>query len=96
MQCSNAIVECIQDHFEGIEFANKHKKLSLDADTLLTITIYVAMKAELTNLWGHLKLANMFSTKMIKNSKLGYVATTFEMVLFQILETEHDQLLPKG
>jgi len=54
---------------------------------MLTISIFVAMKAEIRTLWGHLKLANMFSTKMIKNSKLGYVATTFEMVLFQILET---------
>ena len=83
-------MEAITDHFEGLDFPKKHKKLSLDADTLLTITIFVAMKAEITNLWGHLKLANMFSTKMIKNSKLGYVASTFEIALCQILETELD------
>lgn len=51
---SNAIIE----HYSGVEFSNKKSKLTLDADTLINICVYVLVKAQRTDIYAHLKLAN--------------------------------------
>jgi len=55
---SNAITE----HFNGVEFSNKKSKLTLDADTLINLCVYVLLKARCVEIYAHLKLANQFAT----------------------------------
>jgi hypothetical protein len=57
------------------------KKLTLDADELLMIFIYVTLKSKLSELYGHLKLINEFSTDTLRHSKLGYYTSTLEVAL---------------
>ena len=45
-------------------------------------------------MFAHLKLANQFATSMLRNSKLGYVSSTFEVALEQVLCLETLQLQP--
>lgn len=63
---SNLIVNAITEHYADVEFEGKSKKLSVDADTMLTIVLYVVIKAKVPDLWGHIKLSNLFNTKFIR------------------------------
>jgi hypothetical protein len=33
---------------------------------MLTIVLYVVIKAKVPDLWGHIKLSNLFNTKFIR------------------------------
>ena len=79
-----------------MEFANKKSKLTLDADTLINLCVYVLLKAQCIDIYGHLKLANQFATNQIRNSKLGYVSSTIEVSIEQILTLEDEHILPTG
>ena len=52
------ISQAIIDHYNNVEFANKKSKLTLDADTLINLCVYVLLKAQCVDIYGHLKLAN--------------------------------------
>lgn len=56
------ISQGITEHFNGVEFANKKSKLTLDADTLINLCVYVLLKARCVEIYAHLKLANQFAT----------------------------------
>jgi len=84
------ISQAIIDHFSGVEFASKKSKLTLDADTLINLCVFVLLKAQCAEIYGHLKLANQFATNQIRNSKLGYVSSTIEVSIEQILTLEED------
>jgi hypothetical protein len=57
------------------------KKLTLDADQLLMIFIFVTIRSKVSELLGHLKLINEFSTDTLRQSKLGYYASTLEVAI---------------
>ena len=56
------ISQAIIDHYNSVEFSNKKSKLTLDADTLINLCVYVLLKAQCIDIYGHLKLANQFAT----------------------------------
>lgn len=57
-QCTVLISEQIKAHYDQVDFDGKNSKLQLDADALINICIYVLLKAKMTDVFAHLKLAN--------------------------------------
>jgi hypothetical protein len=90
--CTVQITKAITDFYSGVDFDGKAGKLQIDADALINICIYVLIKCKVKSIFAHLKLANQFATSMMRNSKLGYVSSTFEVALEQILGLEPDHL----
>lgn len=71
-------------------------KLALDAEQIILICMYIAIQAQLTDSFAQLKLAYQFATSYVRQTKLGYYLTTFEMALDQILNLTEDQVLQVG
>ena len=64
-QSSKLIVKCIDDFWKDIPQVDK-KKLTLDADELLMIFIYVTLRSKISEFYSHLKLINEFSTDTLR------------------------------
>jgi hypothetical protein len=60
------------------------------------ITLYVVIKSQLPDLFAHFKLAFMFSTSCIKQSKLGYCALNLNSCIEQVISLNEEELLPAG
>lgn len=60
------------------------------------IMIYVVIKAQMPDVYAHFKLANMFSTSAIKQSRLGYCAQTLSMCIEQVIALDSGEILPPG
>lgn len=59
------------------------------------IMIYVVIKSQMTDIYAHFKLANMFATRAIQNSKLGYYTQTLQMCIEEVINfDEEDMMLP--
>jgi hypothetical protein len=80
-QCTTLISDLIKAHYDKVDFDGKNSKLQLDADALINICIFILLNSQLTDIFAHLKLANQFATTYMRNSKLGYVASTFEVAI---------------
>jgi len=90
-QSSSLIVACVDKFWEDVIYKLDRKKdLTLDADSLLMIFIYVTFKAEISQMYAHLKMANQFATPSLKQSKLGYYTSTMEVSLEQVICFEED------
>eukprot|EP00347_Sterkiella_histriomuscorum_P002127 403369366 len=94
-QTSKHIVQCIDTFWKEISQVNK-KKLTLDADELLMIFIYVTLRSKISEFYGHLKLINEFSTDTLRQSKLGYYTSTMEVALSQVLTLNKQMLMQKS
>jgi hypothetical protein len=66
--------------WNGISQIDK-KKLTLDADQLLMIFIFVTLRSKLYELLAQLKFINEFSTNTLRLSKLGYCILTLEVAV---------------
>lgn len=86
-QTSKLIVKCIDEFWKDISQVDK-KKLTLDADELLMIFIFVTLRSKISEFYSHLKLINEFSTDTLRQSKLGYYTSTMEVALSEILNIE--------
>lgn len=64
-QTSKYIVKAIDTFWKDITLIDK-KKLTLDADELLMIFIYVTLRSKISEFYGHLKLINEFSTDTLR------------------------------
>ena len=91
-QTSRFIVHCIDAFWSGIPTIDK-KKLTLDADQLLMIFIFVTSRSKIQELLAHLKFINEFSTNTLRLSKLGYCILTLEVAIQQILNLDLQQLI---
>ena len=60
------------------------------------ICMYIALRARIEEFFAQLKLAQQFATSSVRNSKLGYYCTTFEVTLDQILALEKSLILEPG
>ena len=86
-QTSQIIVKCIDIFWKDIPLVDK-KKLTLDADELLMIFIYITLRSKVGELFSHLKLINEFSTDTLRRSKLGYYTSTIEVAAQQVMNLE--------
>ena len=96
---SQLIVDTINEFWLGITAIPKEKlqaKLALDADQMIMICMFIALRAQIVEFFAQLKLALQFATSSVRASKLGYCCTTFEVTLDQILALEQSQILPAG
>lgn len=84
----------MQNHYAGVDFKGKAEKLTMDADTLISVCTYLILNAEVHEIFAHLKLGNQFATGYQRSSRLGFVASTFEVAIEQVLWLE-DQYLHK-
>ncbi|CDW82331.1 UNKNOWN [Stylonychia lemnae] len=94
-QTSKYIVNCIDVFWKDIPLVDK-RKLTLDADELLMIFIYVTLRSKLSELFSHLKLINEFSTDTLRRSKLGYYTSTIEVAAQQVMNLDPTMLVDKN
>jgi hypothetical protein len=79
-QTSRFIVQAIDQFWKGVSCINKNK-LTLDADQLLMIFIFISIRSKVYELLAHLKFINEFSTNTLRLSKLGYCILTLEVAI---------------
>ena len=88
MKCITEISTCIksevQKFWDGVEV--DQKKLTLDAEQIALIYEFVAIKANVKNIFGQIRFCREFSTKFIRNMKQGFCLVTLEMALNQLVE----------
>ena len=99
-QSCKLIVSCNDEFWDGVTYIPRAKldsKLAIDVEQLVQIFKFIIIKAQIFDLFAHLKLACQYSlTPNIKLSKLGQVATTVEGCLDQIIDLEDVDLHPPG
>lgn len=91
-QTSKFIVQSIDSFWKDVNQVDK-KKLTLDADQLLMIFIFVTVRSKVYELLAHLKFINEFSTNTLRLSKLGYCILTLEVALQQIVSLDQNLIL---
>mmetsp|Transcript_43843 Transcript_43843/g.31944 ORF Transcript_43843/g.31944 Transcript_43843/m.31944 type:complete len:131 (+) Transcript_43843:1558-1950(+) len=88
---SRYIVKSIDYFWKKVKVLEK-SKLTLDADELLMIFIFVTIRSKITEILSHLKLINEFSTEALRKTKLGFYCSTMEVAAQQVLSLERDHL----
>ena len=88
MDCITEISSCIMsevhDFWRGVDVDKR--KLTLDAEQIAMIYEYIAIKANVPNIFAQIRFCREFSTKFIRSMKQGYCLVTLEMALNQLVE----------
>jgi hypothetical protein len=87
------ICECVDDYWKDDQSINK-ENLVIDADQILSIFLYIVIKAKVMNLKGHVNLIYDFGRKIVQNGQMGYYVTTIEACILQI-ESMDSEFLTK-
>ena len=88
---SESIKRSIDNFWEGLEV--NESQLTIDADQLLSIFIYVAARAKVVDIFAHIKFISEFTTSYVKNINLGYYLSTLEIALSHLVEMNKRQLM---
>ena len=83
---SNIITECVNTFWENMQYIIKPEMLSIDADELMTIFIYIIYKCKMPSLFIHSDFIKYFTTPMTKSAMIGYYYTTLQGCLEFILD----------
>jgi hypothetical protein len=75
---SNEITESINDFWQIMERYIKKDYLSIEAEQIMTIFIYVIIKSGISNIFVHCKMIKLFTTCTTKSSMIGYYYSTVE------------------
>jgi len=78
------ICDCIDQFWKGTHI--NPDKLRIDADQYITIMIYIVYKANVKNLYSHLRFAVDFTLFEIKPSYNNYCLTTFQACFSHLIE----------
>ena len=81
---SNEITDCINDFWQEMEQYIKKDFLSIEAEQIMTIFIYVIIKSGISNIFVHCKLIKLFTTCTTKSSMIGYYYSTVEARMMYI------------
>ena len=81
---SNEITDCINDFWQEMEQYIKKDFLSIEAEQIMTIFIYVIIKSGISNIFVHCKLIKLFTTCTTKSSMIGYYYSTVEASIMYI------------
>ena len=65
--------------------------LNIDADELMSIFIYIIIKAQMPNLLIHMKIIKDFTTSITKTTMMGYYFATLEASILFILDFDLDE-----
>ena len=82
---SNLITECVNNFWDNMQYIIKPEMLSIDADELMTIFIYIIYKCKMPSLFIHSDFIKYFTTPMTKSAMIGYYYTTLQGCLEFIL-----------
>ena len=74
MDTTRRICECIDDYWKNSDISRD--KLIINADQILSIFIYVVLKAKITNLNSHVRLINEFVRDEVLFGNSGYYTST--------------------
>ena len=75
---SSEITECINDFWKDLSGYIKKDLLNLEIDQLMTIFIYIIIKAQIPDICVHGKMIKSFTTGITKASMIGYYYSTVE------------------
>ena len=92
----NEIKNCIDDFWKDMEDYIKNDLLGIEAEQLMTIFIYIIIKAQIKDILVHCKLIQLFSTSMTKSSMIGYYYSNAEASVTFIQSLKNVKELYKG
>lgn len=90
---ASEITECVNEFWKDFENIVTSSLLSIDADELMTIFIYVIIKANMPDLLIHAKFIKEFTTSNSKSTMIGYYFTTIEAAIIYILSVKDKESL---
>ena len=85
---ASEITDCVNEFWKDFENIVTSDLLSIDADELMNIIIYVLIKANMPNLLIHAKFVKEFTTSNSKSTMIGYYFTTLEAAIIYILSVK--------
>jgi hypothetical protein len=81
---SNEITDCINDFWQEMEDFIKKDYLSIEAEQIMTIFIYIIIKSGISDILVHCKMIKLFTTCTTKSSMIGYYYSTVEASIMYI------------
>lgn len=93
IQTSRVLCECVDEYWKDDTTVSKDD-LVISADQILSIFLYIVIKAKIPDLSGHVQMICEFGRKIIQNGSMGYYVTTLEACVEQV-ETMSPELLMK-
>ena len=85
---SSLITECVNRFWKDMEKFIKPSMLSIDADELMTIFIYIVYKCDMPSLFVHADFINYFTSPTTKSTMIGYYYTTLRGCLDFLIEVK--------
>ncbi len=89
---STEITNCVNYCWEGMENFISPTLLNINADELMSIFIYIALKSQMPDLLIHKKIISEFTTKTTKQSTIGYYNITLEAAVEYIIKDAINEL----
>ena len=95
---SDEIVNCINDFWKDMNEYINNDLLNIEAEQIMTIFIYIILKAEITDIIVHCKMIQLFTTCTTKASMIGYYYSTAEasVTFIKSLKNVEELLKCKG
>lgn len=90
---ASEITECVNEFWKDFENIITSSLLNIDADELMTIFIYVVIKAHMPELLIHSKFIKEFTTSNSRSTMIGYYFTTLEASIIYILSVKDKESL---
>ena len=83
---SSLITECVNSYWKNMGGYIKPSMLSIDADELMTILIYIIYQSKNPLLFVHADFINYFTSATTKSTMIGYYYTTLQGCLDYLLQ----------
>lgn len=93
VQVSRILCECVDEYWKDDTTVLK-EDLVISADQILSIFLYIVIKARITCLAGHVQMILEFGREIVRNGSMGYYVTTLEACVDQV-ESLSSELLAK-
>ena len=88
---SSLITECVNIYWKNMERYIQPSMLSIDADELMTIFMYIIYKCNMPLLFVHADFIKYFTSPTTKNTMIGYYYTTLKGCLDYLLEIKNKE-----
>ena len=86
---SSLITECVNKYWKNMKKYIQPSMLSIDADELMTIFMYIIYKSHMPLLFVHADFINYFTSPTTKSTMIGYYYTTLQGCLDFLLEIDN-------
>ena len=92
---SSLITECVNKYWKNMERYIQPSMLSIDADELMTIFMYIIYKSHMDELFIHADFIKYFTSPTTKSTMIGYYFTTLQGCLDFLLQIKNKQELAR-